>query len=550
MSYLAPGSRGKTDKLRNSILMKNTDKNDIWVYIDIRNQRHLWLSLRVLAAARQLASQSKGKAVAVLPSVDNPSLKIDNVIEMCLSKGAEAIYLLEHPELTPPRADIHAQVLGQIIQKRSPKAFLFGLTDFGREIAARCASVIKAGVIADCVGLSMDGDRIIADSPSWGGEIMARLTYSDNDVTCFATVQPHAYQEVDTKDVPGTVEKIVIENVVFSGRLNLLSSSEKAPEHRKLEEAEIVVVGGAGVINSEGFGMVRSLAAALGGEVGATRPPVINHWVDEERLIGQTGKSVRPELLISVGASGAVQYTAGIRESKRIIAINRDPDSHIFTIADIGIVADTKRFLPLLMTRIKRALMRDMADVLSEDKISGKTENAFGEKVRRLRESHGLSIDDLAAHAGQTPEFIQETEAGRVIPSVSFLLSISKALDVDPGTFLKDEEKTAIQGQRAQAFSLRNRDYAYQTLTPGAENQHLRGFLITIDPRQAHKSIAYKHEGEEFIYVMEGHLELALGNKISQFKAGECVHFNSETPHKLKNICDETTKCLVVLYTP
>jgi len=530
--------------------MKSTDKNDIWAYIDTRNQRHLGLSLRVLAAARQLAGQSRGKAVAVLPAVGNPSIKTDSAVEACISKGADIIYLLEHPELTPPRPDNHARALDQVIQKHSPKAFLFSLTDFGREIAARCASRINAGVIADCVGLSMNGDSIIADSPSWGGEIMARLTYADNDITCFATVQPHAYQEADARGVPGAVEKVPLAGILSSGGLNLLSSSEKAPQHRKLEEAEVVVVGGAGVINSDGFGMVRSLAVALGGEVGATRPPVINHWVDEERLIGQTGKSVRPSLLISVGTSGAIQYTAGIRDSKLIIAVNRDPESPVFNVADIGVVADSRRLLPLLMVRVKRALMRDIADVLSDDRASGRAENAFGEKVRRLRESHGWSIDDLAAHTGQTPELIQEAEEGKVMPSVSFLLSISKALDVDPGSFLKDEEKAAIQGQRAQAFSVRNRDYAYKTLTPGAEHQHLRGFLITIEPRQAHKSIAYKHEGEEFIYVLEGHLEVTLGNKVSEFKVGECVHFNSETPHKLKNICDETTICLVVLYTP
>lgn len=523
---------------------------DIWVYIDIRNQRHLGLSLKVLAAARQLASQSKGKAVAVLPVGSNSDPIADQAVEKCLSKGADRVYMLEHRDLAPIRADVHGLALYGLINNRPPMAFLFTLTDSGKEIAARCASMMNAGLIADCVSINMDGNRIVAESPSWGGEVMARLTYSETLLTAFATVQPHAFHAEDAKGVPGVVERIILKDFHVSKGLSLLSSSEKPLEHFKLEEARIVVTGGAGVVNNEGFGMVRSLAAALGGEVGATRPPVINHWVDEERLIGQTGKSVHPDLLISVGASGAVQYTAGIRESKQIIAINRDPDSQIFNIADIGIVADSKRFLPLLLTNVKRALMRDIADVLSEEQTSGRKENTFGEKVRRLRESHGWSIDDLAAHTGQTPEFIQEAEASRVIPSVSFMLSISKALDVDPGTFLRDEEKNAIQDQRAQAFTMRNRDYAYKTLTPDAENQHLRGFLITIDPRQSHKSIAYKHEGEEFIYVMEGHLEVTLGNKLTQLKAGECVHFNSETPHKLKNICDETTKCLVVLYTP
>jgi electron transfer flavoprotein alpha subunit len=528
--------------------MESGYEKDIWVYIDIRNQKHLGLCLKVLSAARRLAFQSKGKAVAVLAGASDTVA--GQAVKMCLSRGADMVYRLENKGLVPPRTDIHASALSMLIKMRQPRAFLFALTDFGRDLAGRCACAMDAGLIADCVDIHMDGDRIVADSPSWGGEVMARLTYSDNSVTAFATVQPHAFQEEDAKGSPGTVEEISLEVPAIYGMPELVSSREKAQEHFTLEEAEKVVVGGAGVINSEGFGMVRGLAAALGGEVGATRPPVINHWVDEERLIGQTGKTVRPDLLISVGASGAVQYTAGIKEAKYIVAINRDPDSPVFNIADIGIVADSKRIMPLVLNRVKSAVMRDIADVLSDDTGEGNTVNAFGEKVRRLRDSHGWSVDELAARTGQTPEFVQDAEAGRVTPSVSFLLGLSKALDVDPGTFLKDEEKTAIQGQRVQAFTLRTRDYAYQTLTPGAENQHLRGFLITIDPRQAHKPRALRHEGEEFIYVLEGHLEVTLGNKVSQHKVGECVHFNSETPHKLKNISDDTTKCLVVLYTP
>jgi quercetin dioxygenase-like cupin family protein len=121
---------------------------------------------------------------------------------------------------------------------------------------------------------------------------------------------------------------------------------------------------------------------------------------------------------------------------------------------------------------------------------------------------------------------------------------------VDPGTFLSDEEKAHIQDKRAQAFTTRTKNYAYQTLTPGAENQHLRGFMITIEAKQAHKPVAYKHEGEEFIYVMEGTLELTLDNKVNNLKAGESMHYNSEIPHKLKNKGNETTRCLVMLYTP
>jgi quercetin dioxygenase-like cupin family protein len=127
---------------------------------------------------------------------------------------------------------------------------------------------------------------------------------------------------------------------------------------------------------------------------------------------------------------------------------------------------------------------------------------------------------------------------------------LARALEVDPSTFLKDEEKTKIRDARAQAFIKRTQNYSYQTLTPGAENEHLRAFMITIESRQTHKPVAYKHEGEEFILVMEGDLGLTLGGKGHHLKPGESIHFHSETPHKLRSLSDEPTRCVVVLYTP
>ena len=193
--------------------------------------------------------------------------------------------------------------------------------------------------------------------------------------------------------------------------------------------------------------------------------------------------------------------------------------------------------------------MRNLADALGEGTAEGK-ETGFGAKINKIREAQGWTLEDLAQNTGQAPEYIQQVENDEITPSVSFLLRLSRALKVDPGTFLKEEEKAAIQDQRAQAFIKRTKNYFYETLTPGAENEHLRGFMITIEPRQAHKPVAYKHEGEEFIYLMEGSLELTLGNKKKNLKAGESTHFNSEIPHKLKNLGSETTRCLVVLYTP
>jgi quercetin dioxygenase-like cupin family protein len=121
---------------------------------------------------------------------------------------------------------------------------------------------------------------------------------------------------------------------------------------------------------------------------------------------------------------------------------------------------------------------------------------------------------------------------------------------VDPSAFLSDEQKTVIRDQRTKAFVTRTQNYNYETLTPGAVNEHLRAFMITIEPKQAHKPVAYKHAGEEFIFVMEGELELTLDQKSRVLRPGESTHFNSDIPHHLKSLSEEPTRALVVLFTP
>jgi transcriptional regulator with XRE-family HTH domain len=300
---------------------------------------------------------------------------------------------------------------------------------------------------------------------------------------------------------------------------------------------------------AQGFTALRELAIALGGQVGATRPPVLNHWVDEKRLIGQTGKTIRPNLLISVGTSGAVQYTAGIEESKVIVAVNRDKKAPIFETADYGIIADAGSFVPVFTSLVKAAVMRQLADDID---ISGKREakTGFGSTIKKLREGMEWSFEKLAEATDQSPDFIEQVENDEVTPSVSFLLRLARVFKVDPGMFLGEEEKTAMRDRRSDAFAKRTENYSYQTLTPGAENEHLRAFLITIESGQDHKPVAYKHEGEEFVFVMEGKLELTLGDKPAVLKTGESKRFNSEIPHKLKNLSHELTRCLVILYTP
>ena len=534
--------------------------NEIWVFGDLRSRALLDDSFAVLAKARVLA-QKTGDRVAMftltpkraawLTASENDSCTIEKEVEQeAFAWGADVVYRLENERFASPTAHDFSTALAEIVQERSPRLVLFPLTDFGRDISSRAAAVVRAGLMADCVEFKVgnDGD-VVGRCPAWGGEIMAEIGYVPGHGIGFATVHPSGAADEKVEGRKGHIERIQMAGLPTKNSIRLVSSKPVSKKDGGLENAGTVVVGGAGLGTMENFGQIRQLAAVLAGEVAATRPPVLNHWVAEDRMIGQTGKTIHPDLLISVGTSGAIQYTAGIMESSTIVAINRDPAAPIFRLADVGVVADASSFIPLLISRIRQVVMRKLADDVCADTPVAAEESRFGDKIKTLRRAQGWSVEHLAETTGQTPEFIADVEAGKISPPVAFLLRLSTAYGVDPGTFLKDEEKEQIRDQRAQAYVNRTRNYSYQTLTSGAEHDHLRAFMITIEPHHDHKPVAYKHEGEEFIFVMEGELELTLGNKVNHLKRGESIHFHSNIPHKLKSLTSQITRCLVILYT-
>ena len=350
----------------------------------------------------------------------------------------------------------------------------------------------------------------------------------------------------------GEIVRVEREIDAASSKIQVISSVREPHQTAKLEDARIVVAGGRGVKNAEGFNSIRELALLLGGEVGATRPAVDAHWTSHEQLIGQTGASIQPELLITCGTSGAIQYTAGIRRAETIVAVNRDPQALIFKMADFGVVADALSFLPAFIAEVKSHLFREIADLYRAQVRAGKDVKSvsFGQRIKKLREDHKMSVVDLAEKTGQPPEFIEQVESDSLTPPVSFLLQLSQALQIDPSNFLTDQEKVQIDGKRQEGYAKRTQNYSYRTLTPGAADKHLRAFMVTIEPREYHKMVEYKHPGEEFIIVCKGELELTLGSKVFHLKQGETMHFESETKHKLRNIADEPCELIVTLYTP
>ena len=169
-----------------------------------------------------------------------------------------------------------------------------------------------------------------------------------------------------------------------------------------------------------------------------------------------------------------------------------------------------------------------------------------GKKIRKERLKKKMSLDRVANETGFSIDYLKEIEAGKKIPPVGTLLQLAKALEIDSGFFLREQESSLRS--RIRAYTKRTENYAYTTLTPGAESKHLKAFKVTIDAMQDHKGVGYQHEGEEFVYVLSGKIELTVGDHVNVLDVGESLHFNSGIRHKLRNVGKEKAELLIVIY--
>ncbi len=172
----------------------------------------------------------------------------------------------------------------------------------------------------------------------------------------------------------------------------------------------------------------------------------------------------------------------------------------------------------------------------------------IGKKIKQVRLEKGFTLDRIANETGYAIDYLKRVESGEEMPPVGALLQIARALQIDSGFFLREQE--ASMKERVREYTKRTDEYAYETLTPGAENKHLKAFRVTIDPMEAHTGVGYQHEGEEFNYVLKGRVEVMVGDHVNVLGEGEYLHFNSAIKHQLKNIGEETAELLVIIYTP
>lgn len=171
---------------------------------------------------------------------------------------------------------------------------------------------------------------------------------------------------------------------------------------------------------------------------------------------------------------------------------------------------------------------------------------SLGERIRAMREKQQVDLNVVAEKTGYSPTFLEEIETGKVSPPVGVLIQISRALAVDSSSLLAEDRKK----ERRQSYLKRTKAYAYKSLTPDAQDKHLWAYQVTLEPKKEHEMVAYKHEGEEFVYVLEGKVEVQVGDETHVVKKGGSLHFDSSVSHNLKNLSSKQSKLIVVVFTP
>ncbi|MBN2034970.1 MAG: electron transfer flavoprotein subunit alpha/FixB family protein [Deltaproteobacteria bacterium] len=324
----------------------------VWVFGDYRNYFQNRVTLQLISKGKELAGKL-GTDLTVLVL----GYQVHQYVMEYVAHGADVIMAVDHPVLKNYQVETYSRLVAELVKAWAPHIFLAGATAFGREFFPRLAKRLKTGLSADCVSLDVNVEEgwLIQTTPSFGGHLLADVI-TPKSRPQMATVHPGMFAErLHDKSAVGRIIYPDIK-VEADERVQLVRSKPEQVSRGELENAPVVVVGGRGMGSGENFQMLFELARHLGGEVGATRPAVTEGWVGEERLLGQTGRSVKPRLLITFGTSGALQYTTGIQGAETIIAVNRDPNAPIFKISDLGLVGDGRSILRLLIETLRKRL--------------------------------------------------------------------------------------------------------------------------------------------------------------------------------------------------
>lgn len=325
------------------------DYKDVLVYCETAEGKLTSIATELLGAGSKLAHDLGEKLCAVLIGSN-----ISGLAQEVIAFGADKVYVSDDPSLKENITDAYLLVIDKVVKQVMPQIILFGQTPLGRDLASRLAFRLNTAASLDCVALAIDtaSKRLLQTKPVYGGNAQAMFICESNPQ--IATVRSKAMSPL-VKDTSRKGEVITVAADIDPSAIKtkLLEKNVEATTGIKLEDATVIVSGGRGIGNVEGFKQLEELATLLKGAVGASRPPCDNGWASDNLQIGLTGKIVSPDLYIAVALSGSSQHLSGCSGAKTVVAINKDPEANIFRVAQYGVVGDWKKALPAFTEKVK-----------------------------------------------------------------------------------------------------------------------------------------------------------------------------------------------------
>ncbi len=322
----------------------------VWVYGEFRHGALAPVSLELLGIGRKLADTRGVPLSAVLIGSET-----GDAAQQLIGHGADTVYRIEDPALVHFTDEAYGAILTALIQQHKPEIVLAGATAIGRSFIPGVATTLGAGLTADCTQLAIceEDGALLQTRPAFGGNIMATIV-CPNSRPQMSTVRSKVMQALDFDgERQGEIVEVKPLPAQLETRVRVMESVVSEEDDVNIQEADILVAGGRGLDNAQGFKLMRELADSLGGGVAATRAVVDAGWIGYPHQVGQTGKTVAPKLYIACGISGAVQHVAGMQSAETIVAINRDKNAPIFDVADFGLVGDLFEVVPKLLAKIE-----------------------------------------------------------------------------------------------------------------------------------------------------------------------------------------------------
>lgn len=335
--------------------MDKTLYKDVYVFVEQRDGVIQPVALELLGKAKDLAAALNEKVVAIFPGY-----KIASKAQALIEAGADRVIVVDEPELRDYLTEQYSQAVSQVINANKPNIVLFGATTIGRDLAPKLSARLCTGLTADCTKLEISEETkdLMMTRPAFGGNLMATILSPDTRPQ-MSTVRPGVMQKADPEPgKQGTVEQFRPEFDSSKFKVRLVENVKVDKGLVDISEAKILVSGGRGVGTQDGFEKLYALADTLGAEVSSSRAMVDAGVIDHNRQVGQTGKTVRPDVYFACGISGAIQHLAGMEESDLIIAINKDKFAPIFKVSDLGIVGDVHKIIPMLNERLKKEMSK------------------------------------------------------------------------------------------------------------------------------------------------------------------------------------------------